>query len=250
VASNPDLKDAPQKEMSFGDHLLELRSRLLKSVIAVMVCTIGCYFFWEKILALFTGYPLHMIEKPPSLIYTAPAEAFMISFKIAIFGGIFAAAPIVLYQVWCFISPGLYLKEKRTIFPVVFFSTLFFASGVVFCYMLVLPMAFRFLLSFYTVKLLPMLSINTYIGFVIKMLAAFGLVFELPVFAFILARLGLITHRFLIKQVRYAIVLIFIVAAILTPPDVLSQTLMAVPMLFLYGLSIIVAYFAGRKDAR
>ncbi len=234
--------------MSFGDHLQELRSRLAKCAVAVILSTITAYIFWERILALLTGYPLHLTEKPPSLIYTAPAEAFMISFKIAIFGGLVIAAPIILYQVWCFISPGLYLNEKKSIFPVVFFSTFFFLCGVLFCYLAVLPLAFKFLLSFYTVKLLPMLSINTYIGFIIKMLVSFGLVFEMPVFTFILVRMGIISHRFLVKQIRYAIVIIFIIAAILTPPDVLSQTLMAIPMLLLYTISIAVAYLARRKN--
>jgi sec-independent protein translocase protein TatC len=249
VDPRADSSENPHKEMSFADHLQELRSRLFKAALAIVIGAIACYFYWEKILSLFTVYPLHLLARPPHLIYTAPAEAFMASFKIAFFGGLTLAAPFVLYQAWCFISPGLYLTERKTIYPVVFFSTFFFLLGIVFCYYFVLPIAFRFLLNFYNVQLVPMLSINTYIGFNIQLLVAFGAVFELPVFAFVLVRLGLITHRFLIKYVRYAIVVIFVVAAVLTPPDILSQTLMAVPLLLLYAISIGVAYFARRKDA-
>lgn len=238
--------DTAPKEMSFADHLQELRSRLLKAALAVLAGTAAAYAFWKDILLLFTEYPLEGVPVPPQLIYTAPSEAFMLSFKIAFFGGLLLAAPVVLYQAWCFISPGLFLKERKTIIPVVFFSTIFFLGGVLFCYYLVLPLAFAFLLDFYTVDLTAMLSINTYIGFVLKMLGAFGLVFELPIFIFILARLGLVTHRFLIRNIRYAVVIIFVVAAILTPPDILSQSLMAAPLMVLYALSIGVAYFAGR----
>jgi sec-independent protein translocase protein TatC len=242
-------KNDPRKEMSFGEHLQELRSRLFKSAAAAVIGAIVCYVYWEKIFSVLTWYPLHLIKNPPSLIFTAPAEAFMISFKIALFGGLTLAAPYILYQAWCFISPGLFLHERKTIYPVVFFSTLFFLLGIVFCYFVVLPKAFRFLLGFFSVPLTPMLSINTYIMFILQLLAAFGAVFELPVFTFVLVRLGLITHKFLIRQVRYAVVLIFIVAAVLTPPDVLSQVLMAIPLLVLYGISIGVAYFARRKNA-
>lgn len=242
-------KSGSAPEMSFGEHLQELRVRLAKAAIAVAICAIGGYWFWEKILSWFTSYPLHLVERRPSLVYTAPAEAFMISFKIAVFTGIVAAAPFILYQAWCFISPGLHIKEKKAIVPVVFFSTFFFLLGVGFCYFVVLPLAFKFLLGFYTIQLIPMLTIETYIGFIIKMLVAFGLVFEMPVFTFVFVKLGLIDHRFLVRQIRYAVVIIFIIAAFLTPPDILSQTLMAIPMLALYLISIGVAFAARRRDA-
>ncbi len=235
------------REMSFAEHLDELRFRLLKSVIAVFVCGSACYFFWKEILSLFTGYPLSGLEHPPELMYTNPTEAFMVSIKIALFGGLFSAIPIVLYQVWRFIAPGLFHDEQSLIVPVVFFTTIFFVGGVLFCYFLVLPVAFNFLLEFSTVDLVARLSINIYIGFIVKLLLAFGLVFEMPIFSFILTRLGIITPGFLVRQYKYAIVIIFIISAILTPPDVFSQTLMAAPLLVLYGLSIGVSYCARRK---
>lgn len=237
------------REMTFSEHLGELRSRLTKIAVFVLVGSGICYGFWSRILKLLTGHPLSRVARPPTLIYTAPVEAFMISFKIALFGGVVLSAPLILYQIWAFISPGLYLKERRTIVGVVFASTFFFASGVVFCFWFVLPLAFRFLLNFYTVNLMPMIAITEYIGFILKLLLAFGIVFEMPVFAFVLARLGLVSHTFLIKKIRYAIVIIVIISAIVTPPDLLSPVLMAIPMLLLYALSIGVAYSARRKNA-
>ncbi|MBL8029163.1 MAG: twin-arginine translocase subunit TatC [Fibrobacteres bacterium] len=234
--------------MPFLAHLDELRIRLIRSAIALVITTIAAYYFWQPILKIFTVYPLHRLQIKPPLVYTGAAEAFMVSFKIAFFGGIILGAPFILFQIWRFIAPGLYINERKMFLPVLFFSLLFFLGGMSFCYFLVLPLAFAFLLDFYGVGLTPMLTIGDYIGFNVKMLLAFGLVFEMPVFAFVLARLKILTHTFLIRQFRYAVVIIFVIAAILTPPDVISQSLMAAPLLVLYGISIGVAYFARRKD--
>ncbi|MFH0921536.1 MAG: twin-arginine translocase subunit TatC [Fibrobacterota bacterium] len=240
---------AERKEMSFGDHLFEFRSHLIKSVLAVTVCSAGGLFFWKPLLHVFTGHPLSKMAHPPKLVFTTPTEAFVVNFKLGVFAGLLVAAPFVLYQVWCFVAPALYLREKKTIFPVVFVSTLFFVSGVFFGYRYVLPTAFAFLLDYDSAGLTPMLSINKYVGFIVQMLVGFGAVFELPVFAFVLARMGLITHRTLLKYLRHAVVVIFIVAAILTPsPDVFSQVMMAGPLLVLYGLSMGVAYLARKKN--
>jgi sec-independent protein translocase protein TatC len=236
-------------EMSFGEHLMEFRRRLIKSAIAVTLCSIGGLFFWRKLLHVFTGFPLSKMAHPPNLVFTTPTEAFAVSFKLGVFAGLAVAAPFVLYQIWCFVAPGLYLREKKSIFPVVFFSSILFLSGVLFGYRFVIPTAFHFLLDYDSAGLTPMLSINKYISFITQMLLGFGAVFELPIFAFVLTRMGLITHRTLIKYVRHAIVVIFIVAAVLTPsPDVFSQIMMAITLLFLYAISVGIAYFVRKPN--
>jgi len=245
----PDAVITMQKEMSFVDHLSELRSRILKCLIAVLVCSGLCYRFWEKILRLLTGYPLHRLQPPPELIYTGPTEGFMISIKIALFSGLLSAAPFVFFQFWRFTAPGLFQNEKKQILPLILFSTFFFLSGIAFSYRIVLPIAFDFLMNCTPAPLRPLLSIDHYIGFVVKFMAAFGLVFELPVLAFIFARMGILTAAFLRRNFRYAVILIFILAAILTPPDVFSQTLMALPLLALYLLCIPIAHFARSRHA-
>lgn len=239
-----------QQEMSFADHLLELRSRILKSLAALAACAVASFFFWREILSFFTGWPLHLLPDPPKLIYTAPVDGFMVSIQISVFAGLALAAPLIFYQIWRFVAPGLFRNEIKLVLPTLFFSTLFFLGGMAFAYFLVLPQAFRFLLSYAPAELSPMLSINVFIGFIVKLSAAFGLVFELPVFTFVLVRLGMVTPRFLVKNFRYAVVIIFILAAVLTPtPDAFTQLMMAAPLMVLYGLSIGVAWLAGRKHA-
>ena len=245
---DPKPDASAQKERSFSEHLLELRSRLIKSCATVLILTVACYFFWEEILALFTSYPLSMTDDPPDLVYIGPTEAFMVSIKIALFGGLVAAMPVLLYQAWKFIAPGLFRKEKTMILPVVFFSFVFFAGGCVFAYFLVIPIAFRFLMGYGAGTLLPMLSINAYIGFIVKLIIAFGVVFEMPVFSFVLARMGVLTPMFLLKKFKYAVLIMFIMAAVLTPPDVLSQFLMALPLLVLYFISVGVAWLGRKRD--
>ena len=236
-------------EMSFAAHLQELRWCLLKSIIAVFIRAAICYSFWRPILSFFTSYPLSKAPMMPDLVYLDPTEAFLVSVKIALFGGIVLSIPFVFYQVWKFIAPGLFSNEKNFVLPVVLFSTFFFISGAGFAYFLVIPLAFRFLMGFNTEKLMPMFSINNYIGFILKILIAFALTFELPVFSFILTRMGLLTSSFLIKSFKYAVIIIFIMAALLTPPDVFTQILMAIPLVFLYSLSIGISYLVEKKHA-
>ncbi|MCX7726041.1 MAG: twin-arginine translocase subunit TatC [Chitinispirillaceae bacterium] len=237
-----------REEMSFLEHLEELRWRFIKAAVSVIICAIPAGIFWKKILDFVMIYPLHMASPRPKLIYTNPSESVILSIKIAIAGGLIIASPIVFYQIWKFISPGLYPKEKKVILPAVFASTFFFILGIIFAY-LCFPFLMRFLTSFAGNSLDPMFKIDEYFGFLLKISLSFGLVFELPVISFILARLGLITSNFLVDKFRYAIVLIFIVAAILTPPDAFSQIMLAIPLLFLYGISIIVAKVASKKGA-
>ena len=235
-------------EMSFLDHLEELRWRVVKAAIALTVCAIPSGIYWQKILGWVLIYPLRNTSPRPKLIYTNPSESVVLSFKIAFAGGIIAASPVIFYQLWKFISPGLYKNEKKIIFPTVIASTFFFITGIAFSYY-TFPILLRFLTAYAGNQLDPMFKVDEYFTFLMKISLSFGAVFELPVASFVLARMGVLTAKFLIDKVRYAIVAIFIVAAILTPPDVISQLMLAGPLLVLYGISIIVAAVASRKKA-
>lgn len=233
-------------EMSFWEHLEELRWRLIKCAVAVALCAIPCGIFWKKIFDIVMVYPLRFTNPKPELIYTAPAESVILSIKIAIAGGIILSVPLIFYQLWKFVSPALYGKEKKIVLPVVIASSMFFIIGVAFSYM-AFPLLMKFLISFASDKIAPLFKVGDYFGFLLKISMAFGVVFELPVVTYVLARLGLITASFLVKKFRYAILIIFIIAAVLTPPDILSQLMLALPLLVLYGVSIVVAFFASKE---
>jgi sec-independent protein translocase protein TatC len=236
-------------EMQFFDHLEELRWRIIKCAIAIVVLAIPCGIFWKEIFDVVMIYPLRFVNPRPKLIFTTPSESVIISFQIALFGGLVLAAPVVFYHLWRFISPGLYKNEKRMIFPTVIASTVFFLMGILFCYF-TFPLVMKFLVSYAGNRIEAMFKANDYFGFLLKLSLSFGLVFELPVISFVLAKMGVLTAGFLIKHIRYAIVIIFIVAAVLTPPDIFSQCILAAPLLVLYGLSILVAAVASKKKKR
>ena len=235
--------------MPFLGHLDELRSRLIKCFLAVIVAFLVSFAFSEFIFSFLTT-PLIQLEIPNlSLIGTGVAEAFFVKIKVAFVASIFVSLPIILWQLWQFVAPGLYAYEVHYARGFVFFGTLFFLSGAWFCYEVIFQVGFAFLLETYeSMKVEPAIRIGEYLAFASKLMLAFGVVFELPVLAFFLARVGVIDHLFLIRQFRYALLVIFILAAVLTPPDVVSQVLLAFPLLVLYGVSIGVAYFARRKD--
>ena len=236
----------PDKEMGFLEHLEELRRRILRALAAVVVFAIGAYFVSEWLVNVVTA-PLHDV----GVYFKAPAEAFMTRVKISIFAGAVAAVPVLFYQIWMFIGPGLYKKETRVVIPIVISSTIFFLIGGSFCFFYVIPMAMKFLLAFSTENMKPMIMIGEYISFVGMFVLAFGLVFELPVASFILGRMGIIDARLLSRGRRFAVVAILILAAVLTPgPDVVSQLLLACPLYFLYEVSILVVRITGRKDRR
>jgi sec-independent protein translocase protein TatC len=236
------------KEMSLVAHLEELRRTLIRCICAVVICAIPCGIYWKRIFGWIAIWPLRLSDPAPRIIYTAPAETVMLSVKIALTGGVILASPVIFQQIWSFVSPGLYKKEKAVVFPIAVASTFCFLSGIVFCYFM-LPMLLQFLTGFAGENIDPLFRIDEYLDFLIKMSLAFGLAFELPVVAFALSRMGVIDHRFLVRYVRHSIVAIFIVAAILTPPDVLSQILLALPLLGLYAISILIAYLARRRGS-
>jgi sec-independent protein translocase protein TatC len=234
-------------DMALLEHLEELRWRIVKSAIAIIVCAIPCGIYWKEILDIIMIYPLRFTDPKPKLIYTTPAESVMLSFQIALAMGLIISAPVVFFQIWRFVSPGLYKKERRLILPSVIASSVFFLAGILFCYFS-FPILMNFLVAFAGNRIDPMFKANEYFGFLLKLSLSFGLVFELPVISFVLAKLGLLTVGFLLKNFRYAAVIIFIVAAVLTPPDIFSQTLLAIPLLVLYGLSILVVALVNRKN--
>jgi len=237
--------------MPLTAHLEELRWRIVRALVAVGVAFGVCYGFSERIF-VFLIHPLAALRPDEALIIgTGVTEAFFTKLKVSFIAGIFAASPVIFFQAWRFVAPGLHKHEKQLAVPFSVAATAFFLTGAAFCYFFVFPVAYRFFLDeFASIRVAPQIRISEYLGFASRMLLAFGVTFELPVVTFFLARLGLVTHRHLIAWARYAIVVIFIVAAVLTPgPDVASQLLMAAPLLVLYAVSIVVARFAARPAA-
>ncbi len=239
------LNNVPEEELPVTEHIEELRQRLFKSFIAVIVGFLIAWPFKKKIL-LFLERPLPE-NLQGKLIFLSPPEAFFTALKVSFFAGILISLPYVLYQVWRFVEPGLYEHEKKFILPFMFFSILFFFSGAAFAYFVILPFGLRFLLGFMGDLLTPQITISSYISFVIQMILAFGFVFLLPVVVWLLSKLGVINYRVLEKNRKIAILVIFIVAAVLTPPDAFSQVMMALPLLALYELSIWISKFAGKN---
>lgn len=240
-----------EEPMTLLDHLNELRRRLMRVVIVVILGFLACYGISEPMYAWLSAPLKACLPEGSKLIYTSPQGAFFVYLKVSLVASLFLTSPFSFYQVWAFIAPGLYREEKQAIMPLAFFSAFFFLAGALFCYFLVFPLAFRFFMGFATDVIVPMISVEEYLSFALKLLIAFGLVFEMPLFAYFLARLGVLTPEMMRRQRKYAVLGIFIVAAILTPPDVFSQCLMAAPMLLLYEVSVLVAARSKKgRDAR
>jgi len=230
-------------------HLIELRKRLGISVASLIVMFFVMFYFHEPILNWMVE-PLNsaLLEVGKKSVHAADGMvttsqvggAFFVAIKVAFFAGIVASLPIILSQIWMFIAPGLYANEKKMIIPFVFGGTIMFLIGVLFAYYVVTPFGFDFLITFGSFKFTPLINIEDYVGFFTKILFGFGIAFELPVFAYFLALLGLVDDRQMRDFFKYAVIIIFIVAALLTPPDVLTQLLMAGPLVILYGFSILI----------
>ena len=233
--------------MGLMDHLNELRWRLVRCFIAAGVGFLLCWTVVEPIFDFITAPLLSALPAHGTAMYTTLPEPFFVRMFVAFVTGLFVTSPYIFYQIWAFISPGLYEEEKKGLLPIALLSAIFFIGGGVFCYFIVFPYAFNFFLGFSSEQIQAMPRITDYLDFVIKLLLAFGLIFEMPLFSFFLSRMGVITAQMMRKARRYAVLCIFIVAAILTPPDVVSQLLMAMPMLLLYEISILVAAAFGRK---
>ncbi len=265
-----------QQLMSFGDHLSELRTRLKYALYSLLV-GVGVAYIFSDFLFVLLAQPLVEAWRaaslgPPKIHFANPIEPFFTYIKISIIGGVFIAAPAIFYQLWKFVAPGLYKNEKKYVIPFSVISAAFFIGGAAFGYFIVFPYGFRFFLGFArenmgsmqklfgqhvelgvntkTFELKPTLMMGEYFGLVWRLLLAFGLVFELPLLLVFLSMVGLVTHRGLWKWNPYFVVLAFVISAVLTPPDVITQVFMAGPLIVLYNISIIFAYVFTRRNER
>jgi sec-independent protein translocase protein TatC len=235
------------EEMSLTDHLEELRSRLTKMFIAAFAGFLACYGFAEEMFEVLMRPLKPLLPENSHLIFTGLPEGFFTYIKLSFVAGIFLASPYIFMQIWLFIAPALYQSERKWLVPIAVFSAFFFVSGALFGYFIVFPFAFKFFMGFATDVILPMPSLKEYLSFTLKLLVAFGVAFELPLFIFFLARLGIVNSYKLRKFRKFAVLLSFCCSAVLTPPDVVSQALMAGPLILLFEVGIWVAHFFGRK---
>jgi sec-independent protein translocase protein TatC len=237
------------EKIPFTSHLEELRKRLITSFVAIGVGTAVSFAFKEWLFGILVRPLVRVMEEGDTLIFTGLPEAFFTYLKVALLAGILVSSPIILYQFWMFVAPGLYTKERRMMMPIVLLSSFFFIGGALFGYFVVFPWGFKFFLGFATETIRPLPSMKEYFAFSAKLLLAFGLVFELPLVLTFLAKLGIVSVEFLKKNRKYALLLFFVGSAILTPPDVVTQVMMALPLMVLYEISIIGAKIFGKKKA-
>lgn len=243
-----DNQQEQDKSMSLIEHIGELRFRVTRSAYGIFAGMILCWGFSEKIFN-FVRQPIQQYLPSGGLVYTAPMDKFMAHIKIAFVVGLLISAPYWLYQLWSFISPALYRKEKKIAAGFIFFGTLQFLLGLLFSYYVVLPMAFHFLMTFGGDIDKPMITIDHYLGFVTQTAVVFGLCFQMPVVISFLGMIGIVSQNFLKKNRRYAVLIIAVVSAIAAPPDALSMILLLVPMWVLYEISIIVVGMFEKRKA-
>jgi sec-independent protein translocase protein TatC len=246
----PGQPPAPGDElgrMSLLDHLEELRARLLRTVASLVIAFLPCWYWVDEIFAFLQRPILKLLPPGKKLAYTGMTDPFILYFKVAALAAVFLALPYILYQFWRFIAPGLYRHEQRYLLPFLFFGSFFFLSGGAFAYYIAFPLAAEFLLQMGK-AFEPVITIERYFGFQMTIILGLGLMFELPIVIFILSSIGLVTPRFLMKNFRYAVVIIFIVAAIITPTsDVLNLCVFAIPAILLYLLGVGAAALVPRK---
>jgi len=252
-------------KMPLTEHLSDLRKRIVISLVSLLIGFV-ISFAYSEVLFRFLTIPLRYnisfslsspfisfleknIKNNPPLVFLAPTEAFWMHIKISMIAALILSLPVILSQLWKFMSPGLLHKEKKYVIPFVIITTTFFLIGAAYCFFLVLPFAMGFLLTYKTESITPMLSVGNYVDFCLKFILAFGAIFELPIVIIFLTRMGFVTPKTLAKHRKYAIILAFVVAALLTPtPDAFNQTLMAVPIIILYELGVLVSrIFVKRK---
>lgn len=247
---NDDELDEDEAPMTFLEHLEELRKRFIRIFLACLVGFLACYSFAKPLFSLLMAPLVAVLPENSTLIFTSLPEGFVTYLKVAFVAGIFSVSPYIFAQIWGFIAPGLYEHERKWMIPLAFLSAFFFVGGALFGYYVVFPFGCEFFMGFADEFIRPMPTLREYLGFSLKLLFAFGVIFELPLFIFFLARLGVVTSEGLRAKRKYAILICFICSAILTPPDVMTQTLMAGPLIFLYEVGIWVAYFFGKRGGR
>jgi sec-independent protein translocase protein TatC len=241
------VKKSPD-EMTFLEHLEDLRKRLWYSFVAIFVVLIPAWFFSKQVFEILSKPVTQFLPQGVKMAYTGLTDPFMLYIKVSFLVAIFVTSPFIFLQVWYFVAPGLYQKEKKYVVPFVAFTTVFFLIGAAFGYFVMFPWACRFFLTMGS-DFNPVLTVNTYFSFSLKLLLGIALVFEMPTLVFFLSKLGLITSRWMLKNFKYAVLAVFIIAAVITPtPDMVTQSILAVPMLALYGLGILIAFFFGKES--
>jgi sec-independent protein translocase protein TatC len=244
----PDDDESPGGQMSFLEHLDELRTRIIRALLAVAIAVFAGFFFISRLVDFLLAPARSVLPAGRTMIYTQPGEAFSLYVQVALIAGTVLAAPYVMYQVWLFIAPGLYAHEKRLAIPFVLLSTIGFVAGAAFNHYVVFPWMMRFFASFNTPDLAFMPKLADVFGLYTKMLLGLGAVFQMPTLVFFLAKMKLVTWRFLARSFKYAILIIFVAAAIITPSgDFVTQTIFAAPMVVLYLLGIVIAWVVGPK---
>jgi sec-independent protein translocase protein TatC len=238
-----------EDRLPFTSHLKELRDRLLVCVIALAVAFLFTYYFKERIFHILMQPFIAVMPAKSAFIFTGITEAFVTYFKISIVMALFVGAPVILYEFWMFVAPGLYEREKKFVYPFIIFGSICFLAGALFCYFLVMPVTYKFFVSYAADFIIPMPDLKSYMNLTLKLLLVFGLIFELPLVAFYLTRAGIINSRMLSSKRRYAVLGIFILSAIITPPDLASQLLMVIPLWGLYELSILITRVFKKKEA-
>jgi len=229
-------------------HLEELRSRLIKIVILLVIIFSFCYWQSEFLLEFVTKPVVKHLPADSSMAMLKLTEGFFTELKLSLMAAVFFGMPYILYQLWKFVAPGLYAHEKKYVVSFVIVSSFLFFLGAAFAYYIVFPFGFKFFLNYAKGDVIASLSLQWYLSFVVRLILGFGIIFELPVFVLFLSKMGLITADFMRKNRRYAIVILFIASAIFTPPDVFTQMMMAGPLILLYEISVYVAKIFGRKS--
>jgi sec-independent protein translocase protein TatC len=237
-----DKKIQFDEKLPFTTHLGEIRYRLIRVIILLSILFVTCFYLSESILDI-----IRMPIKGHNLIFISPTEAFFAHLKLGFFAALVLSVPYILYHAWEFVSPGLKLKEQRHTLPFVILATIFFILGSLFAYFIILPIGLGFLLTYKTASLTANITIGYYIGFTFRLILVFGIIFELPLIVLFLTKIGILKPSVLIKNRKYAILIIFAVSAILTPPDVVTQVLMAVPLMILYEISVILSRMVYKK---
>lgn len=237
-------------EMTFLEHLEDLRKRIFYSFIAVIVVVIPAWLFSKDIYNILSRPVTKYLPEGTKLAYTHLTAPFMLYIKVSFLTAIFVTSPFIFLQLWYFVAPGLYKKEKKYVYPFVIFTSFFFILGALFGYFVAFPFACNFFLKMGS-EFQPVITVDQYFSLALRLLLGIALVFEMPTLVFFLSRMGIITSRWMIKNFKYAVLAVFIIAAVITPsPDMINQSILAVPMLFLYGLSLLIAFIFEKKKAK
>lgn len=236
--------------MTFLEHLEDLRKRIVNSLVALLIAIIPSWIFSKDIYNILAQPLTRFLPEGTKLAFTRLTEPFMLYIKVSFLAALFIASPFIFFQIWLFVAPGLYQKEKKWVIPFVFFTSFFFIAGALFGYLVVFPWACRFFLHMGS-DFQPVITVDQYFGLTIKLLLGIALIFELPTLVFFLSKIGVITASWMIKNFKYAVLVVFIIAAVITPtPDFITQSILAIPMLALYGFSILIAFLFGKRKEK